>query len=77
MMEFDRTVSGGIGAVGGTGSTAGTTAADCSHRYLWDQAVDQVLADEQVTSLSATGTVVLPLTDNWERSVIGGLQCGH
>ena len=40
------------------------TAADLSHRYLWGPAVDQLLSDEQVTSVSQPGTVVLPLTDN-------------
>ena len=65
MLSSTRTCrAGGVGAVGGTGSTAGgTTAADLSHRYLWGPAVDQVLADEQVTSL-VTRTTVLPLTDN-------------
>ncbi len=44
---------------------------DLSHRYLWNpQAVDQILADEQLTKIesgydvTSPGTVVWPLTDN-------------
>ena len=40
------------------------TVADLSHRYLWGPATDQLLSDEQVTSISEPGTLVLPLTDN-------------
>ena len=53
----------GEGSSGGTGS-ATMTAADLSHRYLWGPAVDQLLSDEQVSSVSEPGTLVLPLTDN-------------
>jgi len=35
-----------------------------SHRYLHGPAVDQILADEQVTSTSTPGNVIWPLTDN-------------
>jgi RHS repeat-associated protein len=42
----------------------GTESADLSHRYLWGTAVDQVLADEQVTSLNYAGDILWPLTDN-------------
>jgi len=36
-----------------------------SHRYLWNPvAVDQLLADEQVTSLSSAGNIVWPLADH-------------
>jgi hypothetical protein len=42
----------------------GSESADLSHRYLWGPAVDQVLADEQVTSLNNPGSVLWPLTDN-------------
>ena len=58
VMQFDENVSSG------TGSATTLTAADLSHRYLWGPAVDQLLSDEQVTSVSEPGTVVLPLTDN-------------
>ena len=40
------------------------TAANLSHRYLSGQAVDQVFADEQVTSPQTPGNVVWTLTDN-------------
>ena len=40
------------------------TNANLSHRYLWQpDAVDQLMADEQVTNPSAAGNVVFPLTD--------------
>ena len=35
-----------------------------AHRYLWGPAVDQILADEQVTDPTAPGNVVWPLTDH-------------
>jgi RHS repeat-associated protein len=54
----------------GTGSAA---ASDLSHRYLWGPAVDQLLADEQLSplpsgegpgfDLTTPGNVVWPLTD--------------
>ena len=50
--QFDKT---------GTGDAA---ASNLSHRYLWGTAVDQILADEKVTSLGTAGTVTWPLTDN-------------
>jgi RHS repeat-associated protein len=42
----------------------GAAASDLSHRYLWGPAVDQLLADEQVTSLGSAGTVLYPLGDH-------------
>jgi len=43
----------------------GPAAADLSNRYLWNPvAVDQLLADEQVTSLSAAGNVLWAFTDH-------------
>jgi len=45
------------------------TVDNLSHRYLWADAVDQLLADEQLQAtasgydLSSPGTVLLPLTD--------------
>jgi RHS repeat-associated protein len=43
----------------------GDEAADLSHRYLWNPAaIDQLLADEQVTSLTSAGTVLWPLADH-------------
>jgi RHS repeat-associated protein len=37
---------------------------DLSHRYLWGPAVDQILADESVTSLTTAGSVLWPLADH-------------
>ncbi|MCX7428755.1 MAG: RHS repeat-associated core domain-containing protein [Planctomycetia bacterium] len=51
-VQFDKT---------GTGNAA---AADLSHRYLWGQAVDQLLADEQTDDLQTAGDVLWPLTDH-------------
>jgi RHS repeat-associated protein len=42
----------------------GSTASSLSHRYLWGPAVDQLLADEKVTSLAAAGAVQYPLGDH-------------
>jgi RHS repeat-associated protein len=42
----------------------GTTKDDVSHRYLWGAAVDQLLADEQVTSTSSDGNTLWPLADH-------------
>jgi RHS repeat-associated protein len=42
----------------------GSESADLAHRYLWGPAVDQILADEEVTSLNNPGDVLWPLTDN-------------
>jgi hypothetical protein len=53
VMQFDGT---------GTGSLS---ASNFSHRYLWAPAVDQLLADEQVTNgLGQEGNVVWTLGDN-------------
>jgi RHS repeat-associated protein len=54
-LQFDKDVS--------SPTTLG--AGDVSHRYLWNpQAVDQLFADEQVTTPGAAGNVVWPLIDN-------------
>ncbi len=37
---------------------------DLTNRYLYGPAVDQILADEQLDSLTAPGDVLWPLTDN-------------
>jgi RHS repeat-associated protein len=42
----------------------GTESSDLAHRYLWGPAVDQILSDEQVTSLNNRGEVLWPLADN-------------
>jgi hypothetical protein len=43
----------------------GSQASNLSHRYFWNPAaVDQLLADETVTSLSSAGSVVYPLADH-------------
>ena len=39
-------------------------ASDLTHRYVWGPGVDQLLADEQVTSLEAAGEVLWAMTDN-------------
>ncbi len=45
--------------------TGDLTAGDLVHRYLWDpQQVDQLLADEQVSSLSSPSQVVWPLLND-------------
>ena len=35
-----------------------------THRYLWGDAVDEILADEQVTDLLTAGEILWPLTDH-------------
>jgi RHS repeat-associated protein len=52
ILQFDKT---------GTGDMV---ASNLSHRYLWGTAVDQILADEQVTSLQTAGEVLWPLGDH-------------
>jgi RHS repeat-associated protein len=76
VLQFDTDVSGTSGSSGATGSASAMTAADLSHRYLWGPAVDQILADEQLSplpsgegqgegyNLQTPGTVVWPMTDN-------------
>jgi RHS repeat-associated protein len=73
VLQFD----GGLSQVSSdeTG-TVPLTAANLSHRYLWGPAVDQILADEQLSplppgegqgegfDLSQPGSVAWPLTDN-------------
>ncbi len=45
--------------------TGNLTAGDLVHRYLWNpEQVDQLLADEQVSSLSSPGQVVWPLLND-------------
>ena len=62
VMQFD-------GPGDGTGALA-LTAANLSHRYLWGPAVDQLMADEQLSApggsdnLTTPGNVVWALTDN-------------
>jgi hypothetical protein len=41
----------------------GDAASDLTHRYFWGAAVDQLLADEQVSSLSSAGSILWPLAD--------------
>jgi RHS repeat-associated protein len=41
------------------------TEGDLTHRYLWNPAaIDQILADESVTSLMSAGEILWPLTDH-------------
>ncbi|MBM4001476.1 MAG: RHS repeat-associated core domain-containing protein [Planctomycetes bacterium] len=42
----------------------GPNAGDLTHRYLHGPVIDQILADEEVTSLGTAGDVVWPLADN-------------
>jgi RHS repeat-associated protein len=49
-------------------TSSGLAANDLKDRYLWGPAVDQLLADEQVTSLASAGTVYWALGDH-ENSV--------
>jgi hypothetical protein len=42
----------------------GAADSDLTNRYLWGEQVDQILADEQVTSLGSAGDVLWPLTDH-------------
>ena len=51
VVQFDKEGAGDV------------VAANLSHRYLWGPAVDQLLADEQVTSVQTPGNVVLPLAN--------------
>ena len=51
-LQFDKT---------GTDDAA---AADLSHRYLYGPSVDQILVDEEVSSLGAAGTRHWPLSDH-------------
>jgi len=39
-------------------------ASSLSHRYLWGPTVDQLLADEKVTSLASAGAAQYPLGDH-------------
>jgi RHS repeat-associated protein len=58
VMQFDKTFDG-------TGGEQSAAATDLSHRYLWGPAVDQLLADEQVSNgLTQPGSVVWTLGDN-------------
>ncbi len=42
----------------------GSSASNLSHRYLWSEQVDQLLADEQITSPSVPGNTLWGLADN-------------
>src|SRR5204862_7613960 len=44
----------------GTGSVPES---NLSHRYVWGEVVDQLFADEQVTSLSSAGSTYWMMTD--------------
>ena len=47
-----------------TSGTGDAAASDLSHRYLWGRAVDQLLADEEVTDLETEGDILWPLVDH-------------
>jgi hypothetical protein len=42
----------------------GNNASDLTHRYLHGPVIDQILADESVSSLTQAGTMRWPLADN-------------
>ncbi|MCC7087507.1 MAG: RHS repeat-associated core domain-containing protein [Pirellulales bacterium] len=48
----------------GDDDDAALSDSDLTHRYLWGPAVDQLLADEAVTSLASAGTVSWALGDH-------------
>ena len=47
-----------------TTGSATPTSANLTDRYLWGPAVDQLIADEQVSGVSSPGTILWPLIDN-------------
>ncbi len=52
VLQFEKTGSGSLAA------------SDLSDRYLWGAAVDQILADEKVSSLESPGAVLWGLSDH-------------
>ena len=59
VMQFDRTVATAAELA------EPLTVDDLSHRYLWDPAaVDQLMADEQVTDPDVAGDIIWPLGDH-------------
>ena len=59
VLQFDRTVATAAELADPL------TVDDLSHRYLWDPAaVDQLMADEQVTDPAVAGDIVWPLGDH-------------
>ena len=55
----------------------GNSASSLSHRYDWGPAVDQIMADETVTSLSSAGSVIWPCRSAWQHRRFGDLQRRH
>ena len=43
---------------------SGSAMSNLSHRYLWGPEVDQLFADEQVTSLTTAGNTLWALSDH-------------
>jgi RHS repeat-associated protein len=43
---------------------SGANTPSLTHRYLWEESIDQLLADEQVSSTSSPGNVIWSLTDH-------------
>ena len=62
--DGNQIVLGFNGTANATNGDPPLAAANLSDRYLWAQATDQLLADEQVTSLTQSGNVLWALTDN-------------
>jgi RHS repeat-associated protein len=62
--DGDQTVLEFDGTADATTSDPPLAAANLTHRYLWAQATDQLLADEQVSSLTQPGNVLWALTDD-------------
>ncbi len=42
----------------------GSTASDMTHRYLWSDQIDELLADSQLTSLSSAGNALWAMSDH-------------
>ena len=62
LMQFDEDFTTSVSSTYATNHPMSN--ANLSHRYLWQpDAVDQLMADEQVTTPGAHGNVVYPLTD--------------
>jgi RHS repeat-associated protein len=52
------------GSINPTLDFAGTEDDDLAHRNLWAEAVDQILATEDITSLTSAGNIEWPLADH-------------
>jgi RHS repeat-associated protein len=63
VLQFDKDITSPLPP--GEGQGEGLSVANLSRRYFWQpNAVDQLMTDEQVTTPSQPGNVLLTLTDN-------------